>query len=561
MASFFSYYFRKYPLFRVAVLFILVLLVFGSYLLFFVERNPIPVIAKINPPIGSPGDILVVNGSGFGKEKKASFVEIGGSRLTTSSYLSWTDTEIKVELPSNIQDGLVFVETRYGRSEPVIFANKENIPVAITQMAVQSSVPSITHQSHEKISVGQVLTITGDNFGTLRGDNSAVYFTAQWTDSKNASDINVKYLTPSENDFDYEYWSNTEIRVRVPDGAVSGHFFVKTDKGISNQRNITVTSTAGTKSYENMRSYIVQVSADISDINADKQSLITLRVPRPSQYAVQPYIQMTECQPTPIFENYNQSVIHQLQTNAVADKKFVFNQTFVVPVYEVNTEINSAKVEKYSEKNRLLYVLYTSSDSCIPSDTPQIQELADSIVGKETNPYKQARLIYDYILQNYRLSDTLITSEAGSLNMLTTLQGDAYDFSIIFTALCRAVGIPAIPVSGLLTDFNKKSQNHWWSEIYIEKFGWIPVDVSIAAGLQFSIQKHPDNLADFYFGNLDNQHIAFSRGWKEVNPSIVNNKTVYRPKTYGLQSIWEESTTGVVSYSSLWSNPLIVGFY
>ena len=99
------------------------------------------------------------------------------------------------------------------------------------------------------------------------------------------------------------------------------------------------------------------------------------------------------------------------------------------------------------------------------------------------------------------------------------------------------------------------------SEIYIEKFGWIPVDVSIAAGLQFSIQKHPDNLADFYFGNLDNQHIAFSRGWKEVNPSIVNNKTVYRPKTYGLQSIWEESTTGVVSYSSLWSNPLIVGFY
>lgn len=560
----FLYYARKYPLFRVACYGGIVLLAIITSLVFFnTVDDDEPEIKSISPQIGSPGSVMTINGSGFGNERDTSFVEIGGSSLTSSSYLSWSATEIKVQLPANVQDGLVYVVTKRGRSQPEVFANKNNIPMAITQVGVQTTLPFIESESPQKIAVGQVLTITGSNFGSIRGENSFVYFTPSGGVNKNgdSQDLDSSYIRALEQDFDYEFWSNTEIRVRVPDGAASGNFFVKTDKGVSNQRNLTVTTNLGKKDFPEKRQYLVQLSADISDVDMGANSLITLRVPRPQPSSQQRGITMTEFAPQPIFQDYNKSVIHQLNASQITQEKTGFSQTFVIPVYSVETSIQADKVQKFSDTTRLLYKVYTAPDSCIPSGDAVLVQLAKTIVGKETNPYKQALLIYNYMLENYRLLNQLQPKEISSTNLMDSLQGDAYDFAIIFTALCRATGIPALPVSGILVDNAKNGQNHWWSEIYLENFGWLPVDVAMAAGLNFDLPSEIENPREFYFGNLDLYHIAFSRGWNEIHPTIITNKTVYRPKTYGLQSIWEETTTGTINYSSFWSDPVVLGIY
>lgn len=560
----FLYYARKYPLFRVACYGGIVLLAIIISLVFFnTVDDDEPEIKSISPQIGAPGSVMTINGSGFGNERDTSFVEIGGSSLTSSSYLSWSATEIKVQLPANVQDGLVYVVTKRGRSQPEVFANKNNIPMAITQVGVQTTLPFIESESPQKIAVGQVLTITGSNFGSIRGENSFVYFTPSGGVNKNgdSQDLDSSYIRALEQDFDYEFWSNTEIRVRVPDGAASGNFFVKTDKGVSNQRNLTVTTNLGKKDFPEKRQYLVQLSADISDVDMGANSLITLRVPRPQPSSQQRGITMTEFAPQPIFQDYNKSVIHQLNASQITQEKTGFSQTFVIPVYSVETSIQADKVQKFSDTTRLLYKVYTAPDSCIPSGDAVLVQLAKTIVGKETNPYKQALLIYNYMLENYRLLNQLQPKEISSTNLMDSLQGDAYDFAIIFTALCRATGIPALPVSGILVDNAKNGQNHWWSEIYLENFGWLPVDVAMAAGLNFDLPSEIENPREFYFGNLDLYHIAFSRGWNEIHPTIITNKTVYRPKTYGLQSIWEETTTGTINYSSFWSDPVVLGIY
>lgn len=560
----FLYYARKYPLFRVACYGGIVLLTIIISLVFFnTVDDDEPEIKSISPQIGAPGSVMTINGSGFGNERDTSFVEIGGSSLTSSSYLSWSATEIKVQLPANVQDGLVYVVTKRGRSQPEVFANKNNIPMAITQVGVQTTLPLIESESPQKIAVGQVLTITGSNFGSIRGENSFVYFTPSGGVNKNgdSQDLDSSYIRALEQDFDYEFWSNTEIRVRVPDGAASGNFFVKTDKGVSNQRNLTVTTNLGKKNFPEKRQYLVQLSADISDVDMGANSLITLRVPRPQPSSQQRGITMTEFAPQPIFQDYNKSVIHQLNASQITQEKTGFSQTFVIPVYSVETSIQADKVQKFSDTTRLLYKVYTAPDSCIPSGDAVLVQLAKTIVGKETNPYKQALLIYNYMLENYRLLNQLQPKEISSTNLMDSLQGDAYDFAIIFTALCRATGIPALPVSGILVDNAKNGQNHWWSEIYLENFGWLPVDVAMAAGLNFDLPSEIENPREFYFGNLDLYHIAFSRGWNEIHPTIITNKTVYRPKTYGLQSIWEETTTGTINYSSFWSDPVVLGIY
>ena len=74
---------------------------------------------------------------------------------------------------------------------------------------------------------------------------------------------------------------------------------------MSNQRNLTVTTTLGKKEFPEKRMYLVQLSADISDVNMGANSLITLRVPRPQPSARQRGITMTEFNPQPIFQDYN----------------------------------------------------------------------------------------------------------------------------------------------------------------------------------------------------------------------------------------------------------------
>lgn len=560
----FLYYARKYPLFRITCCgFIVLLTVVISTLFFRGTVDKEPELESISPQIGAPGSVMTISGSDFGNERDTSFVEIGGSSLTSSSYLSWSSTEIKIQLPANVQDGLVYVVTKRGRSQPEVFANKDNIPIAINQVGVQTALPIIESESPQKISVGQVLTITGSNFGSIRGENSFVYFTPSGGVNKagDSQDLDSMYIRALEQDFDYEYWSNTEIRVRVPDGVASGNFFVKTDKGISNQRNLTLTTTVGKKVFPEKRIYLVQLSADVSDVDMGTNSLITLRVPRPQPSSRQRGITLTEFNPQPVFQDYNKSVIHQLNASHITQEKTGFSQTFVIPVHSVETTIQADKVQKFSDTSRLLYKVYTAPDACIPSDEEAIVSLAKTIIGKETNPYKQARLIYDYMVDNYKLLQQLQPKDISSLQLLDLLLGDAYDFSIIFTALCRAAGIPAIPVSGIIVDNAKNGQNHWWAEIYLENFGWVPVDVALAAGLNFNLPSEIENPREFYFGNLDIHHIAFSRGWNEIHPTIITNKTVYRPKTYGLQSIWEETTTGTINYSSFWSDPVVLGIY
>ena len=239
-----------------------------------------------------------------------------------------------------------------------------------------------------------------------------------------------------------------------------------------------------------------------------------------------------------------------------------FTQNFFVSTYSVQTTINPARVRQFSEKYRLLYMEAKQADSLIPSKKPEVIAKAKEIVKKETNPYKQAKLIFDYLFENYDLHARPRRSNETVIDLLNKKQGDAYDLSALFTTLVRSLGIPCLPVSGILVDSDLKAQSHWWSEFYIENFGWIPVDIALAKdGLDYKAFKKPDDPRAFYFGNLDGQHIAFSRGWNEVKPALINSKIVQRPKSYAFQSIWEESSEGKVNYSTLWNDPVILGIY
>ena len=567
----FSILFRKYSFFRVLSYAFLIALVLAVISLATVRTKKVPIISSIIPVVGHAGDTMVIRGSNFGNSRGTNYVEIGGNRITASSYINWTENLIKLTLPSNVQDGLVIIVTQAGKSKPGFFTNEAGIPVSVKQIAkaTESHIESISPASG---GYGTCLTIKGSDFGTSRG-SSKVFFTANKDETSLGSgqgekiaDFDFSVIEASESDCDYEFWSDSEIRVRIPDGANSGKVYIETPKGKSNSVNLEINLGAGSKAFKSRKTYILQVNADIDSIDTKNATNLTLRVPRPVKTAWQPMIELTECSPEPVIQDYKNTVIHQIELQKATPqaKKIRFTHDFALSTYAIQTRINEKSVRPYSQstKARELFKHATKADSLIKSDDEKIKSLANQIVGKTTNPYSQAKLVYEYILENYRLNEKLRAADAPVSDLLKSKSGDAYDLAIFYTTLLRSLSIPSLPMAGILVDSEMKTQPHWWNEFYLEDLGWISVDIALGMGMKYNSFKSVENPAEFYFGNLDGQHIAFSKGWNEIKQTIMpESKIVYRPKTFALQSIWEESSKGNVNYSSLWNTPIVLGLY
>lgn len=563
----FSYSLRKYPVVRVlSVVFIIGIILGAIYLVGF-RTKLVPEITSVVPPVGSPGDLVVINGDNFGSVRDMSYVEIAGSKLTASSYISWSNNCIKIVLPANVQDGLLVVGTKEMRSKPALFANEVEIPVPVP-VVQQVTKPVITLLSSDKLSIGELLVISGNNFGDSK-NQSKVLFTMDCNnkiseaDYKNIALLTENMIPASEDDFDYVSWSNTEISVRVPDGASSGVVIVDTGREKSDPKEFSVNTEAGRKEYLNKKIYLVEYTADIADVVTKDISTITLRCPVPFSSPAQPQVEITDVVPEPILVNYQNNLIHQITKSRNNTPKSIFKQNFVLPVFEVRANVNVAKIGNYknAEKNLLSGAL--KADSLIPCDDKAVKELCDKIIGKEKNPWSKAKLIYDYMCENLSVVSKVRKGDSDPLDLIKKGSGDAYDFAVIYTALLRAAEIPSYTDSGVLVNQDLQTQTHWWCEFYIDKVGWIPCDPALGAGLEYKQWTDSDvvDAKSFYFGNMDSHHIMFSRGWSQLKPFSADSKIVQQPRSFALQSIWEEANKDTAKYSSYWSVPVVKGVY
>ncbi|MGH9782561.1 MAG: transglutaminase-like domain-containing protein [Terriglobia bacterium] len=169
-----------------------------------------------------------------------------------------------------------------------------------------------------------------------------------------------------------------------------------------------------------------------------------------------------------------------------------------------------------------------------------IRKLADEIVGAETNPVAAARKLYDWMIANVDYYAVDPKSKQGSEEMsasycLAERTGNCGDMGALWIALARARGIPARIVYGSFfkPDLDGKDQDvdaHSWVEFYAPGLGWVPHDVALGDIFTGNYSIHADNApvlrlatsdgtfgkfpqkADYFFGNLDERRMAWSRG-------------------------------------------------
>lgn len=139
---------------------------------------------------------------------------------------------------------------------------------------------------------------------------------------------------------------------------------------------------------------------------------------------------------------------------------------------------------------------------------PLIRQMAMEIGQGDSNPYFRARRFYDWISRNIQYSYAREYSTLRNISHYTLQNryGDCGQIALLFITLCRASDIPARWESGWML-YPMLTNLHDWARIYIEPYGWIPVDPYMGVFFEQKAEalttEQRRELQDFYFGGMD----------------------------------------------------------
>ena len=205
-------------------------------------------------------------------------------------------------------------------------------------------------------------------------------------------------------------------------------------------------------------------------------------------------------------------------------------------------KVDPARVGRYDTRSAL-YRQYTASHANTRI-TPAISRTARRIVGDEKNPYLAAKLLYDYVVHTVKYSYVphlalYPRGEAESVYVHEHKYGDCGAQSIYFSALCRAAGIPARTPGGFQI-FTGTPASHFWAELYLPNYGWIPVDPTAATLIDYVPDESAADRAvfhDFFFANQDDLRLTVQ---KDTDLPLVPRATgrIFVPMVVQMPAAW-----------------------
>ena len=197
----------------------------------------------------------------------------------------------------------------------------------------------------------------------------------------------------------------------------------------------------------------------------------------------------------------------EIRKNPSSNQSITMTQEYLVEVFQTELLTDNLTILPYNQSDTE-YQRYTKSENLIEADAPEIINMAKNLAASEDNPYRLAKIFYEYV--NNSLNYQSIEGIGGALFALEQGYGECGDYAALFVALCRTTGIPARPVIG---SWAPTGDYHVWAEFYLEGIGWIPVDPTLGP-------KDGHNT----FGKIDNQRIIFNKTFNielEPKPHLI----------------------------------------
>jgi len=158
------------------------------------------------------------------------------------------------------------------------------------------------------------------------------------------------------------------------------------------------------------------------------------------------------------------------------------------------------------------FSIFTLPTSRTQSDNQQIRSLALSITENASDQFEKVARLAIFVNSHIKYDEALVGQESDALRVLQSGKGVCVEYSTLFSALARAIGIPVRYITGYV--YNEKFSGwvgHTWNEVYIGE--WVPVD---ATWLEV--------------GNLDSLHIESGKYAELTHPQTLSTKVLGSPQ-------------------------------
>ncbi len=268
---------------------------------------------------------------------------------------------------------------------------------------------------------------------------------------------------------------------------------------------------------------VYQVSYEFDLFNLPKEAFVKAYLP-----------QSNDRQTIRSFSNFQDSTKFITTKNQDGlQAKWIFrNESDAVFNYEF--EVESKSIE-FSLSERMPFEDH-SSDSLAKylSATEIIQSEHDSIVSmarklKSYNVFYSLKANFDFVSQITNSGTSALTDAETTLRRR---RGSCNGKSRLFVALCRAQGIPARVVGGIILENEEKRTSHLWAEVFYQNH-WIPFDV-----LNQHFAKLPANFLEIYQGD----HFL-----------ITHTKDIGFDYQFKVQKKYQTATVQASNHTQLWT--------
>ena len=210
--------------------------------------------------------------------------------------------------------------------------------------------------------------------------------------------------------------------------------------------------------------------------------------------------------------------------NLEEGKNLVYKYMYEVEVKGVEYKIPEASAFEIILDDSL--DSYLLSEPFIQSSHPLIDSLAHAL--KQKSLLNSLKANFDYVGQMENSYTRILTDAVSALEQQ---RASCNGKSRLFTALCRAQGIPARVVGGTILENTRKRTSHLWSEIYY-RGNWIPFDV-----LNNHFASLPSNYLELYKGdnflfthnkNLDfDYQFVINKKYQTLNEEVLSSLNLW----------------------------------
>lgn len=162
-------------------------------------------------------------------------------------------------------------------------------------------------------------------------------------------------------------------------------------------------------------------------------------------------------------------------------------------------------------QNKNVYDEFTKEEFPHIVFSDRIKKLSKNIIGDEKNPLQILKNIFTWVDENIPWASAREYSTIPNIPeySLDHKHGDCGIQTLVFMTLCRYNGIPAKWQSGWMMH-PPEINLHDWCEIYVDDYGWIPVDQS------FGIKNYlTDSQKYFYLGGIDAYRLIVNDGYSK----------------------------------------------